>query len=583
MNRTAEIADTMDRHSDVYLRYGSVTFTSLTRSGERESEKDFEVAVRCEVVAVQQCPSPDQRRPTMFRCRVLRTAVASLLGFVVVAAGAPARGAAEPVHDVSAVAEAARASVVGILVTVPSGDPGEPRRDHAAATGFVYRPGYVITNAHVVKDAVEVQILFPDRSVTVVSDVSRSVLRDEVADIAVIRVDTRGLHPLPFANSDAVRVGEPVIAIGNPLGFRLGNTVTAGILSGVGRAVGTGLPFLQLDAAINPGNSGGPLLNREGRVIGINSAKIADVGIEGLALAIPANLAREVADELIARGKVERVWLGLRFVEGWKAYFGVPNEDGVEIESVVPDGPAGQVGLRSGDRLVRIDGRPVGTEDEINAYLLHRRPGEAVSIMVRRKGQVLETRVVLEARARLQEEVLPPPGPGRGILVHLTPAQIRDAAEYGETLIWQGLDALVADYTAQSGDAEAVLYTEFTYVARRVLSALWATGQHPSEAFQRAAADAIRGQLEVVVEMTGPGPGFLDGASAVLRQGALAVPGRVVRGPGYAVSPEGNSATGQVSFRFDSTGLDPAGEVDVVVTPPHGRSYVFHYALADLR
>ncbi len=135
-----------------------------------------------------------------------------------------------------------------------------------------------------------------------------------------------------------------------------------------------------MDAAINPGNSGGPWLNADGQVLGVNSAKISETGVEGLALAIPGNAARDIAEELITKGKVERVWLGLILEEDWKGYFGVPNEDGVAIALVVPDGPSGKAGLRVGDKLLKIDDQTVGTEDDVHSYLLEKRPGEEVTL-----------------------------------------------------------------------------------------------------------------------------------------------------------------------------------------------------------
>ncbi|MFO7173304.1 MAG: trypsin-like peptidase domain-containing protein [Bacillota bacterium] len=510
-------------------------------------------------------------------------AVAGLVLALVLWAPPAARAAPEPEMDITALVEQVRPSVVGILVSVRSDDPSRPGEDHAAGTGFVYREGVILTNAHVVRDAVEVQILWSDGTVVPVPEVEKNVRWDEAADIGIVRVETRGRPPLPLGDSDALKVGQPVIAIGNPLGFRLGNTVTRGILSGTGRAVGTGLPFLQHDAPINPGNSGGPLLDARGRVIGINSAKVTDIGVEGLSLAIPINLAREVADELLARGKVDRVWLGLALQEDWRGYFGVPNAEGVEIVAIVPDGPAGVAGLQVGDRVIRIDDRPVGTQDDVHAYLLTRRPGDQVTLTVRRQGQVLQSRITLEARDAVREEALARDAraPG-GIWLQLTPSQVREAAEYGEVLAFQGLEAMTFRYAARSGSARAVLYTEFGYIARRVASAYWATGRRPSDAFAQGVAEGIRGQLEVVVEATGPGDGFFSGARVVLRQGDRQVAGTLERA-GYAVALDGGSATGQAVFRFPSAGLDPSAPIDILLRLSDGQELRFHYELKELR
>lgn len=496
---------------------------------------------------------------------------------------AAAQAAPEVVLDVTVLAEGAKPSVVGILVTTRSDDPSRPEEEHGAGTGFVYQEGVILTNAHVVQDALEVQILWSDGTVTKVPDVEQNVKWDEVADIGVVRVDTRGRAPLPLADSDALKVGEPVIAIGNPLGFRLGNTVTRGILSGTGRAVGTGLPFLQHDAPINPGNSGGPLLNAEGQVIGINSAKFAEVGVEGLSLAIPVNLGRQVADELLASGKVERVWLGLALAEDWRGYFGVPNAEGVEIIGIVPDGPAGLAGLHEGDKLIQIDDRPIGTEDDVYAHLLTKRPGDQVTLTVKRQGQVLKSQVTLESRDAMKEEaVAKATGTLGGIWIDLTPSQVRQAGEYGQTLAYQGPQAMTSRYTARSGSARAVLYTEFAYVARRVLSAYWATGKRPSDRFERAVAEQIRGQLEVIVEATGSEGEFFAGARAGLYQGDQVVAGTLERA-GYAVAADGRSATGQAVFRFASAELDPSAPIEIIVELAGGQDMTFRYELKELR
>lgn len=513
--------------------------------------------------------------------RVFRTI---LVVFLALAVLAPSGWAAEAPASVAAVAAAAKPSVVGLLVTLPSDDPSDPEDSHAAGTGFVFRDGYIITNAHVVADAKEVQVLWSDKSITTVADVKNNVWWDEASDIGVVKADTRGRKPLAFADSDQLTVGEVVIAIGNPLGFRLGNTVTTGILSGVGRAVGSGLPFLQMDAAINPGNSGGPLFNAQGLVIGINSAKFAEVGVEGLALAIPSNTALAMAAELIAKGKVERVWLGIAMSEDWKGYFGVPNQDGITIALIVPDGPAGKAGLKVGDKLTKIDSHAIGTEDDVYSYLLKKKPGDQVTLTVKRRGQVLTTRVTLLAREQGKgQDPGPEPEQGRGVLVNLTPDQVRDAAEYGRSLYGRSLRALTENYAAISGSQRAVLYTEFSYVARRVVSAYWQAGKRPSNDFVQSMARQIRGKVEVEFEVQANSPDFFRSAVAVLKQGDRSVPGALVGTPGYAVAADGTSATGQAWYRFDFIGLDPAADVEVLLRLDDGTSYSFHYVLKDLR
>ncbi len=513
--------------------------------------------------------------------RTFRLLLTVMLAMILVMPGAVL---AEEKRSVVAVAAAAKPSVVGILVSHSSQNPSHPGDEHAAGTGFILRDGYIITNAHVIADAKEVQILWSDKTVTVISEVANNLWWDEATDIGVVRVDTGGRKPLPFADSDQATVGELVVAIGNPLGFRLGNTVTTGILSGVGRAIGSGLPFLQMDAAINPGNSGGPLLNADGQVLGINSAKVSETGVEGLALAIPGNAAQAIAEELISNGKVERVWLGLILDEDWKGYFGVPNEDGVAVALVVPDGPSGRAGLRVGDKLLKVDDQPIGTEDDVHSYLLKKRPGEQVTLTLKRRGQILHSVVTLGAReqgkaaaaARETEQ-------GRSVLVNLTPDQLRDAADYGQALYGRSLLALTEDYTAISGSQHAILYTEFTYVARRVLSQFWQMGKQPGNDFVQAVGKEIRGRIEAEFEVQGEGGSYLNGATAMLRQGETEIKGKPVGKPGYAVTPDKTTATGQIAFQFAFASLDPAGDIELVLQLANGTSYSFKYTLTDLR
>ena len=398
-------------------------------------------------------------------------------GMAIPAAAETAIGATgETIADV---ADMAKPSVVGILTTMKATQGAEKGR--SAGTGFVYRDGYILTNAHVVENASEVMVLYGDQSWETVQP--GQIFADPTSDVAVVKVARKGLAAPVFADSDELRVGQQVIAVGNPLGFRLGNSVSAGILSGVGRALGSGYPFLQVDAPINPGNSGGPLFNTKGEVIGINSAKMADIGVEGLGFAIPSNTARDIADRLIRDGKVERATLGIWLDEDWAAYFGVPNKEGVTIYDIIQDGPAGQTALRYGDKLIKLDATPIFTSDDYHAFLTSKKPGDWVTITVNRRGQLLSVRVQLASQdaLRMAVEVDSVADQG-GILRDLTVGHIQEAAEFGQSLA-TGYGSVHRDYVAMSGSHYAILYTEYFYVARRVASA-YEFGFTPGVGFQ---------------------------------------------------------------------------------------------------
>ena len=272
-------------------------------------------------------------------------------------------------------------------------DPRGPQR--SSGTGFIIsKDGYILTNSHVVRDADRLTVrLFDNRTYS-----AKLVGRDAATDVAVIRIEATGLPAVTFGNSDSSRVGEWVLAIGNPMGEELSFTVTAGIISAKGRGL-TGLPtesrygiqdFIQTDAAINPGNSGGPLVSADGRVIGVNSAIASQTGsYEGYGFAIPSNLARRVVDELIAHGKVTRAILGLtiRAVDPEDAEFArLDKVAGVVVQDFSENSPAQRAGIQPGDVVVAVDGVPVEYVAQFQQTVAFRKPGEEVTLTVQRKG-----------------------------------------------------------------------------------------------------------------------------------------------------------------------------------------------------
>lgn len=287
----------------------------------------------------------------------------------------------------------------------------ESSQGSSTGSGLVLRQdGYLLTNNHVVAAGAEsgatIVVLFADGS----EETATIVGRTGDYDLAVIKVERTGLVPLALGDSDEVAVGDPVVAVGAPLG--LGGTVTTGIISALNRPVSAGdatdvafINALQTDAAINPGNSGGPLVNGAGEVVGINSA-IAQppggggvvAGNIGLGFAIPSNQARRTAEQLIETGTATYPVVGVLLDQSYSG-------EGVQVatdaqqgqEAVSAGGPADNAGIRSGDIILSIDGRPVTEADELIVAIRAKAPGETVSLRVRTGDEPeRDVRVVLD-------------------------------------------------------------------------------------------------------------------------------------------------------------------------------------------
>src|SRR6266481_8019519 len=273
-----------------------------------------------------------------------------------------------------------------------------PQVEQGSGSGFIVSSdGYILTNNHVVAGADKVTVrLYDKREFT-----AKVVGTDPNTDVAVIKIDARGLPGVGFGNSDSARVGEWVLAIGNPLGEAFTFTVTAGIVSAKGRLL-AGLnssryaiqDFIQTDAAINPGNSGGPLVNVRGEVIGINSAIASPTGYyDGYGFAIPINLARTVMTQLISTGHVERAVMGISIrpitPEDAQAV-GLPTIKGVVVNEFNPpdDSPAKRAGVLEGDIIVSVDGQSIESVPQLQQRVGFKKPGDVVQVTVVRKGGV---------------------------------------------------------------------------------------------------------------------------------------------------------------------------------------------------
>ena len=283
------------------------------------------------------------------------------------------------------------------------GAPGQPqqqRRQSSLGSGFVIDPsGIIVTNNHVIDGADEVTVIFNDGTRLKAEIVGR----DREIDVAVLRVKPeRPLRAVPLADSDKIRIGEPVMAIGNPLG--LGGTVTAGIVSAKNRDIQSG-PFdnyIQTDAAINRGNSGGPLFNMAGEVIGINTAIFSQSGGNiGIAFAVPANTAKPVIEQLREFGETRRGWLGVRIQEVTAEIAESLNLGGTRgalIAGVEANGPAGPAGLRTGDVVLRFDGKEVRNSRELPRIVSETAVGKAVPVVIMRGGREETLTVTLGRR-----------------------------------------------------------------------------------------------------------------------------------------------------------------------------------------
>ncbi len=283
-------------------------------------------------------------------------------------------------------AEKVKASVVGIV----NYQQGSSMYSMAAGEGsgiIMSEDGYIITNAHVIEDAIGLKVVLTDGT-----EYSAQIVgSDSKTDIAVIKVEATGLTPAEFGNSDQLQVGEQLIAVGNPTGLELGGTLTVGYVSALNRQIDdtSGMNYIQTDAAINPGNSGGALANEYGQVIGINSAKISGTDIEGLGFAISINDAQPIIDDLMNYGYVKgRVRMGITGYEMDQFMAAMNNApQGFIVASLEAGTPAASSGLVPGDVITAIDDQPLDAFADITKILEGKKPGDTVVLSVFRRTQ----------------------------------------------------------------------------------------------------------------------------------------------------------------------------------------------------
>lgn len=357
-------------------------------------------------------------------------ALFALILLVAAAAGAHA----QPREGFAELAERLSPSVVNIsavqrmtedesLPTFPPGSPLErfndllgdgPRIANSLGSGFVIEAeGIVVTNNHVIEDADEVEVTFPDGR-TYPTEI---LGRDPATDLAVLRIQSNErFQAVPWGDSDSARVGDWVVAIGNPFGF--GGSLTAGVISARGREIGGRYDdYLQTDVAINQGNSGGPLFNMDGEVVGVNTAIFTPTGASvGISFSIPANIAVTVVDQLVEYGETRRGWLGVNVqpvTSDMARALGLTSPRGAIVSRVDEGGPAQEGGLRPGDLILAFNGTPVPDDRRLPRIVAETPVGTRADVDILRRGEAMT--LVVEVERLEEESVAAPASQGAGV------------------------------------------------------------------------------------------------------------------------------------------------------------------------
>ena len=300
-------------------------------------------------------------------------------------------------------AKAVGPTIVGITNKAVARDWfNNPVETEGVGSGVIFKndggDSYIVTNNHVVSGAKELVVSLPDgRSLK-----GKLVGADELTDLAVVKVGDGKLPTAKFGDSDQIVVGEPAIAIGNPMGLEFQGSVTSGVISALNRTLDISdkrVKLLQTDAAINPGNSGGALVNADGEVIGINSAKVAANGVEGMGFAIPINTVQTVIDSLMTKGYVARPYLGVSVFDPETAGrygYQLNIDKGVYVFQLTLNGPCGKAGLQRGDIILKLDDKETNSVSDLRAKVAEHKVGDTVKVTYDRNGKQQNADVVLE-------------------------------------------------------------------------------------------------------------------------------------------------------------------------------------------
>ena len=326
-------------------------------------------------------------------------------------------GTSAPLDSLRAAVQKAAPAVVSINTSTTTRNPqsGDPwfrfffgdrgeQQQSGLGSGVIMSPeGYVLTNNHVVEGADAIEVVLPDARRTT----AKVIGTDPESDLAVLKITLDKLPAITLGNSDALQVGDQVLAIGNPFG--VGQTVTSGIVSALGRnqlGINTFENFIQTDAAINPGNSGGALTDIGGNLMGINTAIYSrSGGSMGIGFAIPVSTAKQVMESIVKNGQVVRGWIGVEpneLTPELAQTFGIQSAQGVIVTGVLNSGPAAEAGIRPGDVITQVAGQPVRTVSELLTRIAGLTPGQATPFALQRQGQAVEVSVTPAQRPRPQ-------------------------------------------------------------------------------------------------------------------------------------------------------------------------------------
>ncbi|HLJ50245.1 MAG TPA: Do family serine endopeptidase [Bryobacteraceae bacterium] len=333
------------------------------------------------------------------------------------------------------------------------------RRAESLGSGVIVSPdGYILTNNHVVEGATQVKVSFSDRR----EFPAKVIGTDAPTDVAVLKIDQRDLPVLPIADSAHAQVGDVVLAIGDPFG--VGQTVTMGIVSATGRSLGGAIErfedFIQTDAAINPGNSGGALINTKGELVGINTAILAGNtgGNQGIGFAIPANLARNIMDQILKSGKVTRGFIGIlpqELTPDMAKAFGSPNLKGVAVAEVSDNTPASRAGMKVGDVITAINHNPVTDVNQFRLQVAGMAPGTKIDLSVNRNGREMDVPVTL---AQMDAKNLSGPQDDNNDDQGAAPNQGEKGALKGVSV--QGLNADMREQLQLPANSQGVIVTD---------------------------------------------------------------------------------------------------------------------------